>query len=87
MPEDEVSDSAKDVFPGRFPFYHSTGIQALGCLIPGKNGTIKPGQRLFNWVRYCKYEDSSAELEELMADIHGKRHAITLPVGSMNPKV
>jgi 2-polyprenyl-6-methoxyphenol hydroxylase-like FAD-dependent oxidoreductase len=87
VPENELSDSAKDVFVERFPFYHSTGIQVLGYLIPGKNGTVEPGQRLFNWVWYCNYEDGSAELEELMTDIHGKRHAITLPVGSMNPEI
>jgi 2-polyprenyl-6-methoxyphenol hydroxylase-like FAD-dependent oxidoreductase len=87
VPEDELSDHAKDVFMEKFPFYHSTGIQVLGYLIPGKNGTTKPGQRLFNWVWYCNYEDGSSELEELMTDIDGKRHAITLPVGSMNPEV
>jgi 2-polyprenyl-6-methoxyphenol hydroxylase-like FAD-dependent oxidoreductase len=87
VPETELSDSAKEVFLEKFPFYHSTGIQVLGYLIPGKNGTVEPGQRLFNWVWYCNYENGSAELEELMTDVHGKRHAITLPVGSMNPKV
>ena len=87
VPENELSDSAKEVFAEKFPFYHSTGIQALGYLIPGKNGTVEPGQRLFNWVWYCNYADGSTELEELMTDIHGKRHAITLLVGSMNSKV
>ena len=87
VPETELSESAKDVFVEKFPFYHSTGTQALGYLIPGKNGTVEHGQRLFNWVWYCNYEDGSAELEELMTDVHGKRHAITLPVGSMNPKI
>lgn len=87
VPENELSESAKEVFMEKFPFYHSIGIQALGYLIPGKNGTVEPGQRLFNWVWYCNYEDGSAELEELMMDNRGKRHAITLPVGSMNPKV
>lgn len=87
VPEAALSDKAKEVFVEKFPFFHSTGIQALGYLIPGENGTTEPGQRLFNWVWYCNYEDGSPELEELMTDIHGKRHAITLPVGSMNPNV
>jgi 2-polyprenyl-6-methoxyphenol hydroxylase-like FAD-dependent oxidoreductase len=87
VPENELSDQAKDVFMEKFSFYHSTGIQVLGYLIPGKNGTTEPGQRLFNWVWYCNYEDDSSELEELMTDVNGKRHAITLPVGSMNPEV
>lgn len=87
VPETELSDEAKEVFVEKFPFYHSTGLQILGYLIPGKNGSTEPGQRLFNWVWYCNYEDGSAELEELMTDTNGKRHAITLPVGSMNPDV
>lgn len=87
VPEIELSDEAKHVFVEKFPFYHSTGIQALGYLIPGKNGTTEPGQRLFNWVWYCNYEDGSTGLEDLMTDVHGKRHAITLPVGSMNPEI
>jgi 2-polyprenyl-6-methoxyphenol hydroxylase-like FAD-dependent oxidoreductase len=87
VPENELSDQAKNVFEEKFPFYHSTGTQALGYLIPGMNGTIELVKRLFNWVWYCNYEDGSAELEELMTDTNGKRHAITLPVGSMNPKV
>lgn len=87
VPENDLSDQAKDVFVEKFPFYHSTGIQALGYLIPGKKGTTEPGQRLFNWVLYSNYEDGSTELEDLMTDTNGKRHAITLPVGSMNPEV
>lgn len=87
VPENELSTEAKEVFMEKFPFYHSTGIQALGYLIPGKNGSTELGERLFNWVWYCNYENGSPELEELMTDTNGKRHAITLPVGSMNPEV
>lgn len=87
VPENELSTEAKEVFMQKFPFYHSTGLQALGYLIPGKDGSTEPGERLFNWVWYCNYEDGSPELENLMTDTNGKRHAITLPVGSMNPEV
>lgn len=87
VPESALSDQAKEVFVEKFPFFHSAGIQTLGYLIPGENGTTEPGRRLFNWVWYCNYEDGSPELEELMTDVHGRRHAITLPVGSMNPDV
>ena len=87
VPESALADQAKEVFVEKFPFFHSTGIQALGYLIPGENGTTEPGRRLFNWVWYCNYKDGSLELEELMTDTQGKRHAITLPVGSMNPDV
>lgn len=87
VPETSLSEAAKEVFIEQFPFYHADGMQALGYLIPGENGTLEPGHRLFNWVWYCNYENGSLELEELMTDIQGRRHAITLPVGTMNPDI
>lgn len=87
FPETQLSESAREAFVEKFTFYHSTGIQVLGYLIPGQDGHAEPGRRLFNWVWYCNYEDGSPELEELMTDIHGKRHAITLPVDTIQPEV
>lgn len=87
VPETQLSYEAREVFVEKFPFYHSAGIQILGYLIPGENGTTEPGHRLFNWVWYCNYKDGSDPLEELMTDVNGRRHAITLPVGTMNPDV
>ena len=85
VPETQLSDEAREVFVEKFPFYHSTGIQILGYLIPGTNGTTESGYRLFNWVWYCNYDEGSEALEELMTDVNGRRHAITLPVGTMKP--
>jgi 2-polyprenyl-6-methoxyphenol hydroxylase-like FAD-dependent oxidoreductase len=87
VPETQLSDEAREAFAEKFAFYHSTGTQILEYLIPGKNGTIEPGHRLFNWVWYCNYKEGSDSLEELMTNVNGKRHAITLPVGTMNPDV
>jgi 2-polyprenyl-6-methoxyphenol hydroxylase-like FAD-dependent oxidoreductase len=72
VPELQLSESAKESFVEKFTFFHSTGIQILGYLIPGREGTLERGERLFNWVWYCNYKDGSPELEELMTDIHGK---------------
>lgn len=87
VPETELSESARQVFLEQFTFYHGDGIQILGYLIPGAHGTLESGHRLFNWVWYCNYKEGSPELDELMTDIHGKRHPITLPVGRMQPEV
>lgn len=87
VPETSLSSSASETFVENFTFYHATGTQALGYLIPGSNGTIEPGKRLFNWVWYCNYPKDSPELSELMTDINGKRHAVTLPVGKMREDV
>ena len=86
-PESQLSDQAKESFVEKFTFFHTTGIQILGYLIPGRDGTLERGERLFNWVWYCNYKDDSPELEELMTDNNGKRHSITLPVGTMKPEV
>ncbi|TKA63901.1 hypothetical protein B0A55_10944 [Friedmanniomyces simplex] len=85
--ETELSDVAREVFIERFTFYHTEGIQILGYVIPGRDGTLEPGKRLFNWVWYCNYADGSPEHEDLMMGNDGKRHAITLPVGGMKDSV
>lgn len=87
VPETELSAEAREVFTEKFTFFHAETIQTLGYLIPGDDGTTEPGNRLFNWVWYCNYEEDGADLEELMTDIHGRRHAITLPVDTMQPQV
>ena len=86
-PESELSGAAARVFIERFTFYHTTGLQILGYLIPGPGGTLEPGKRLFNWVWYCNYEEGSPELDELMTGTDGQRHAITLPAGNMKDSV
>ncbi|KAF2819293.1 monooxygenase [Ophiobolus disseminans] len=89
--EDEASPEAREAFCERFVFSHSKGIQILAYLIPGVNGTLEPGKRLINFVYYTNFpspslEDPSPEFCELMTDIHGQYHHITMPPGMMNPK-
>ncbi|KAK5129466.1 hypothetical protein LTR08_003226 [Meristemomyces frigidus] len=87
VPETQLSEAARAVFIERFTFYHASGHQILGYLIPGEDGTLKEGERLFNWVWYCNYAEGSAELEDLMTDGQGRRHALTLPVGGMKDEI
>jgi 2-polyprenyl-6-methoxyphenol hydroxylase-like FAD-dependent oxidoreductase len=91
IPEDEVSEKAKEAFSERFTFFHAPGIQILAYLIPGHSGTLEPGKRLINFVYYTNFpspslEDMSPELAELMTDIDGVRHRITMPPGKTDPK-
>ena len=87
IPEDEGSPEAKEAFQERFTFFHDDGIQILAYLIPGKNGTIKPGERLINFVWYYNFPVDSEEFAELMTDVDGERHHITMPPGKMRPAV
>ncbi|KAK4248921.1 hypothetical protein C7999DRAFT_30610 [Corynascus novoguineensis] len=83
--ECEASAAARETFTDRFTFYHEPGVQILAYLIPESNGTVKPGERLINFVYYTNFPDGSAELEELLTDRHGRRHRITVPPGLTDP--
>lgn len=87
IPENEGSPEAKAAFQERFSFFHNEGIQILAYLIPGKNGTIKPGERLINFVWYYNFPVDSEEFADLMTDIDGEKHHITMPPGKMRPEV
>ncbi|KAF2477662.1 FAD/NAD(P)-binding domain-containing protein [Lindgomyces ingoldianus] len=91
VPEDQVSPPTLEAFSERFTFFHTRGIQILAYLIPGENGTLEPGKRLVNFVYYTNFpskslDDPSLELAELMTDMDGERHRITMPPGKTDPK-
>lgn len=86
VPENEVSQAAREVFCERSTFFHAPGIQILAYLIPGPNGTVEPGQRLVNFVYYTNFPEGSEEVEEMMTDKNGTRRHITMPPGMMPPE-
>ena len=91
VPENEASPAAREAFSERFTFFHTKGIQILAYLIPGANGTLEPGKRLINFVYYTNFpskslDDPSPELAELMTDVDGVGHRITMPPGKTSPQ-
>jgi 2-polyprenyl-6-methoxyphenol hydroxylase-like FAD-dependent oxidoreductase len=91
VPEDEVSPKTLEAFSERFTFFHAKGIQILAYLIPGENGTLEPGKRLINFVYYTNIPspsltDPSPEFRELMTDVDGQYHRITMPPGKTDMK-
>ncbi|KAH9905850.1 FAD/NAD(P)-binding domain-containing protein [Xylariomycetidae sp. FL2044] len=85
MKESEASEKTREAFSHRFTFFHCPGIQILAYLIPGKDGTVEPGERLINFVYYANFPEGSAELEEIMTDKNGRRRPITMPPGMTDP--
>lgn len=88
--EDSVTPKTLEAFKERFTFFHCLGVQILAYLIPGEDGTLEPGQRFINFVYYKntkprRLADKSAEFRELMTDVDGKYHRITLPPGKIDP--
>ena len=55
--------------------------------MPGVNGTLETGKRLFNFVWYFNCPASSSDFKENMTDIDGHLHRSTLPIGKMQPEV
>ena len=55
--------------------------------MPGVNGALETGKRLFNFVWYFNCPASSSEFKENMTDIGDHLHRSTLPVGKMRPEV
>lgn len=91
VPENEVTPQTLTAFRERFTFFHTQGIQILAYLIPGENGTLEPGKRLINFVYYTNLPSDSLSspspaFRELMTDIDGQYHRITMPPGKTNPK-
>jgi 2-polyprenyl-6-methoxyphenol hydroxylase-like FAD-dependent oxidoreductase len=91
IPEEEATSEIHKAFSERFTFFHTQGIQILAYLIPGVNGTMVSGKRLINFVYYTNFpsnslDDMCPELTELMTDVDGTRHRITMPPGKTDPK-
>lgn len=55
--------------------------------MPGPNGALETGNRLFNFVWYFNCPTSSTEFKKNMTDIDGHLHRSTLPIGKMRPEV
>ncbi|KAI0399436.1 hypothetical protein F4802DRAFT_36673 [Xylaria palmicola] len=84
--ESEASEGTRKTCCERFTFFHCPGVQILTYLIPGKDGTVEPGQRLLNFVYYTNFPEGSDELEEVMTDRNGRRRPITMPPGLTDPR-
>ena len=56
-------------------------------VVPGENGSVKPGERHINFVWYYNCSEESKEFAEIMTDVEGHRHRSTLPPGKMRPEV
>lgn len=67
----------------RFAFCEMPGSQALGYLVPGADGSVRAGQRRYNWVWYRPAE-GQAGLAAALTDRDGRRHAHSLPPGAMS---
>lgn len=61
-------------------YYLYANSQVLVYPIPGLDGSVRPGERLINFVWYRNYLDGE-ELDDLLTDRQGVRRQLSLPPG------
>lgn len=65
-----------DIFKS-FGFFLPNGTQIIGYPIAGPGNDLRPGHLRYNFVWYAKV--ARAELDDMLTDAQGRRHAISIP--------
>ncbi len=76
VPEQAMPKIAAQTLFERFAFYEMPGSHILGYLVPGADGSTRPGDRRYNWVWYRRY--SGQEIASVLTDAEGKTHPFSL---------
>jgi 2-polyprenyl-6-methoxyphenol hydroxylase-like FAD-dependent oxidoreductase len=81
VPEIELPEAAASVLAGTFAFQQGPRHLMLEYLVPGEDESVGVGERRWNWVWYLPVS-SGEQLQSLLTDRSGVRHAFSLPPGS-----
>lgn len=89
VPESEVCPSTRQLFKRSVTVHRMSGHQhCLVYTIPGKNGSLVPGERLLNFLWYTN--ESPQALEEILKDgidINRHRHHYIVPRGHVRKDI
>ncbi|KAH7346889.1 monooxygenase [Rhexocercosporidium sp. MPI-PUGE-AT-0058] len=83
--EDLLSQETKDIFGDKATFYFYKGGHVVLYKIPGLNGSIEAGERLFNIAWHSNY--TPLELLEILTSTSGKVHTFSLGIGQIRPEI
>jgi 2,6-dihydroxypyridine 3-monooxygenase len=82
VPELELSATTRAAFDDAITYYVYANSHILVYPIPGRDGSVAPGERLVNIVWYRNYR-SGDDLEDLMTARDGTVRDVSLPPGSV----
>ncbi|GAP88688.1 putative FAD NAD -binding domain-containing protein [Rosellinia necatrix] len=86
VPESEVSDATREIFKRSVTLQLMHLQHCIMYTIPGPDGSLEPGERLFNFLWYTN--ETPAALEEIMIDSKtGQRHHNIVPAGHVRPDI
>ncbi|MEM6356000.1 MAG: FAD-dependent monooxygenase [Pseudomonadota bacterium] len=80
VPEPAMPLPSKDL-SGAFGFSNNRESHILGYLVPGADGSIQPGERLYNWVWYRAADP--ATMADVMTDRTGRARGFSIPEGAL----
>jgi 2-polyprenyl-6-methoxyphenol hydroxylase-like FAD-dependent oxidoreductase len=84
--EADLSSSTRDALCDHFSFSLPEGEQMLGYPVAGLDEALTTGRRRFNFVWYRPAAIDGA-LKELLTDIDGVAHALSIPPNRIRPEV
>jgi 2,6-dihydroxypyridine 3-monooxygenase len=84
IPEKELGQGATPSSDA-ITYYVYANSHILVYPIPGLDGSVRPGDRLINFVWYRNYL-AGADLTDLMTDCDGTLHEVSLPPGAARPE-
>jgi 2,6-dihydroxypyridine 3-monooxygenase len=82
VPETDLSAGTRAALDDAITYYVYANSHVLAYPIPGREGSVAPGERLINVVWYRNYV-AGDDLDDLLLDDYGTRREVSIPPGSM----
>jgi 2,6-dihydroxypyridine 3-monooxygenase len=85
VPELAVDAKVRATFDDAITYHVLANSHILAYPIPGVDGSVRPGERLLNFVWYRNYL-AGGDLDDLMTDQSGQHREISLPPGTVSER-
>jgi 2,6-dihydroxypyridine 3-monooxygenase len=85
VPESCLSAATRGVFEDAITYYVYANSHILVYPIPGRDGSVEPGERLINVVWYRNYLVGD-DLDDLLLDQNGTHRDVSVPPGALRPE-
>lgn len=82
VPEAELANETRAALDDAITYYVYANSHILVYPIPGRDGSVIPGERLFNIVWYRNYA-AGDDLDELLLDRNGLLREVSVPPGAL----
>ncbi len=82
LPEKALSATTLAALDDAITYFVYPQSHILAYPIPSVDGSVRPGERLFNFVWYRNYAEG-AELDDLLTDAEGTSRSLSVPPGLM----